>query len=151
MRLIDRPEDLFFSCKLRSRPGRDCRGARSLSIYEPFPMRELQAAQSILEQALHRVRAAHATRVRGLRLAMGEIGELDQETIRQHWDELSRGTPAERATLEFRSVQAELQCMACFEKYHPRYGKIHCPHCGSYGAKILAGEEFHIDSIELEP
>ena len=25
-----------------------------------------------------------------------------------------------------------------------------CPHCGSYGAKILAGEEFYLESIELD-
>ena len=113
-------------------------------------MRELKATQSLLDQALRRARAANATRVKSLQLALGEIAELDQETIRKHWEELSQGTPAEQAGLDFRSIQAQVQCMACFQKYHPQQGKIHCPHCGSYGAKILSGEEFYIDSIELE-
>lgn len=41
--------------------------------------------------------------------------------------------------------------MACFGKYHPLHGEIHCPYCGSYGAKILSGEEFDLESIELAP
>jgi Zn finger protein HypA/HybF involved in hydrogenase expression len=38
--------------------------------------------------------------------------------------------------------------MACFQKYHPEGGEIHCPYCGSFGAKILSGEEFILESIE---
>jgi Zn finger protein HypA/HybF involved in hydrogenase expression len=86
--------------------------------------------------------------IKSLQLAIGELSELDRETIRKDWAELSRGSPAERARLQFRSVKAEVQCMACFMKYHPSDGKIHCPYCGSYGAKILSGEEFYLESIE---
>jgi Zn finger protein HypA/HybF involved in hydrogenase expression len=38
--------------------------------------------------------------------------------------------------------------MVCFEKYHPLNGEISCPNCGSVGAKILAGEEFYLESVE---
>ena len=113
-------------------------------------MRELNAIQSILMKALLNARQASAKRIKSLRLAIGEISELDQGSIQKHWDELSRGTPAERAQLHFRFIQAEVQCMACFMKYHPLDGKILCPHCGSYGAKILSGEEFYLESIELD-
>ena len=40
--------------------------------------------------------------------------------------------------------------MACFMKYHPLDGKIHCPYCGSYGAKVLSGEEFFLESMEWD-
>jgi hydrogenase nickel incorporation protein HypA/HybF len=113
-------------------------------------MRELNAVQSILSKALLQARQSQAKNVKSLHVALGEISELDQASLQQHWESLSRGTPAERAQLHFRSIHAEVQCMACFEKYHPSHGKIHCPYCGSYGAKILAGEEFFIESIELE-
>ena len=82
---------------------------------------------------------------------MGEVAELDPNFVEKHWRELSKGTPAEHAQLHFRLREAEVQCMACFGKYHPLDGKIHCPYCGSYGAKILSGEEFEVESIELEP
>lgn len=112
--------------------------------------RELAATQSILTKALLKAREANAKRIKTLQLALGEISELDQNSIQKYWQELSRGTPAEQAQLLFRLIQAEVQCMACFRKYYPQAGKIHCPHCGSYGAKILSGEEFYLESIELD-
>jgi hydrogenase nickel incorporation protein HypA/HybF len=111
-------------------------------------MRELHAIQSILAKALMSARESNQ-RVRNLYLALGEIVELDTASIQKHWDELSNGTAAERAQLHFRFIKAEVQCMACFQKYHPLHGKIHCPYCGSYGVKVLSGEEFYLESIEL--
>jgi len=113
-------------------------------------MRELNAIQSILTKALLKARESNAKRIKSLQLAIGEISEFDQNSIQKHWDDLSQGTLAEQAQLHFRLINAEVQCMACFMKYHPVDGKIHCPHCGSYGAKILSGEEFYLDSIELD-
>jgi hydrogenase nickel incorporation protein HypA/HybF len=112
-------------------------------------MREHHVISTVLAKAL--LQAHQANRgVLSLHLALGEIAELDRGSLEKQWDELSKGTLAERARLHFRSVKAEVQCMACFQKYHPLDGKIHCPYCGSYGAKVLAGEEFYLESIELE-
>ena len=112
-------------------------------------MRQLYAIQSILAKALRMARESNR-RVRSLQLALGEISELEPAFIQKHWDELSKGTLVERARLHFRSIKAEVQCMACFEKYFPVDGKIHCPYCGSYGAKVLSGEEFFLESIEFD-
>ncbi len=112
-------------------------------------MRQIHALPSILAKALVKAREANR-RVRSLQLGLGEIVELDPASIQRQWEELSKGTPAERAQLHFRFIKAEVQCMACFEKYHPLDGKIHCPYCGSYGAKVLSGEEFFLESIELD-
>jgi hydrogenase nickel incorporation protein HypA/HybF len=130
MRLIDRPEEV-------------------LSLYTFISMRELHAIQSILAKVLLQARESNQ-RVRSLSLVLGEIVELDQASIQKHWEELSKDTPAERAQLYFRFIKAEVQCMACFQKYQPVNGKIRCPYCGSYGAKVLSGEEFFLESIELD-
>ena len=112
-------------------------------------MRQLDALQSILAKALLKARESNR-RVRSLQLALGEISDLDPASIQSQWEELSKGTLAERAQLHFRSIKAEVQCMACFEKYYPVDGKIHCPYCGSYGAKVLSGEEFFLESLEFD-
>jgi hydrogenase nickel incorporation protein HypA/HybF len=112
-------------------------------------MREHNAIRSILAKVLLKAREADK-RIKSLQLAIGELYELDQPSIEKHWEELSRGTAAERAKLHFRFIKGEVQCMACFSKYYPENGKIHCPYCGSYGAKILSGEEFFLESIELD-
>ena len=113
-------------------------------------MREHNAIQSILTKALLKARESNAHLIKSVQLAMGEISELDQNLIQQHWEEISKGTPAEQAQLHFRFINAEVQCMACFGKYHPINGEIHCPQCGSYGAKILSGEEFYLEAVELD-
>jgi hydrogenase nickel incorporation protein HypA/HybF len=113
-------------------------------------MRELQATQSILAKALSKARESNAKRIKTVQLAIGEIVKLDQTSIQKYWKEISQGTLAERAQLHFRLIHAEMQCMACFRKYYPLNGKIHCPYCGSYGAKIISGEEFYLESIEWE-
>jgi hydrogenase nickel incorporation protein HypA/HybF len=107
------------------------------------------AIQSILAKALLKARES-SKRVRGLHFALGEISELDPTSIREQWEELSQGALAGQAQLHFRSIKAEVQCMACFQKYHPLEGKIHCPYCGSFGAKVLSGEEFYLESIEFD-
>jgi hydrogenase nickel insertion protein HypA len=111
-------------------------------------MRELQSTQIILNKLLSQI--GDAKRVTKINLAIGEISELDPTLLQQHWQQFSTGTPAEHAQLHFRSIKAEVQCMACFSKYSPVDGKIHCPHCGSYGAKVLSGEEFYLENFELD-
>ena len=113
-------------------------------------MRELESIRPILDTVLSQAREVNATQVKNVHLALGEISELDQNLIQQHWNELSKGTPLEQAQLHFRFINAEAQCMACFQKYHPEGAEIHCPFCGSYGAKILSGEEFYLESIETD-
>lgn len=114
-------------------------------------MRERNIIQTLIDKANHQARATHSTRVITIHIALGEISELDPTSLQTHWNELSQGTPAEHAQLHFRLILAEVQCMACFQKYHPVAKKITCPYCGSFGAKILTGEECHLESIETEP
>ncbi len=109
---------------------------------------EQEAARSILAKALQYARELNATQIIKLHIAIGEIAELNRDMIQSHWREISKGTPAEQAQLHFRLIIAEVQCMACFQKYHPEGGEIRCPHCGSFGAKILTGEEFYLEAIE---
>jgi hydrogenase nickel incorporation protein HypA/HybF len=113
-------------------------------------MRELNITKAFLDKALQHAHETHTKRVATIRIVLGEISELDPASLQTHWKELSLGTPAEHAQLHFRLISAEVQCMACFQKYHPLAKKITCPYCGSFGAKILTGEECHLESIETE-
>ena len=111
-------------------------------------MRELQSTQAVLNKALSR--AGDSKHIKSVYVVRGEISELDEQLIQKYWRELSTGTPAEQAQLYFRFIKAKVQCMACFSEDSPVDGKIHCPYCGSYGAKVLSGEEFYLESIEVE-
>lgn len=112
--------------------------------------KELDVTRSLLGKVLLKARELNAKNITSVQIAIGEISELNRDSIQNHWSELSKGTSAEQAQLCFRHIPAEVQCMACFQKYHPEGSEIHCSRCGSYGAKIITGEEFYLDSIETE-
>jgi len=113
-------------------------------------MHELYATQAILEKAVQKAQEANARRVTNLYLVVGEISTYADESVQFYWDDISKGTLADGAKLHFRHVLAELQCMNCFTKYHPAEGEIVCPNCGSVGAKVVAGEEFFMEALDVE-
>lgn len=113
-------------------------------------MHELAVTQSVLKIVLRHAEQAHAKRVTAIHLVMGELSTNVDDSVQFYWDLIAKGTIAEGAVLSFRRVPAQLQCMACFEKYHPGAGELVCPRCGSVGAKIISGEEFSVESIDVE-
>jgi hydrogenase nickel incorporation protein HypA/HybF len=113
-------------------------------------MHELPITQSILDIALKHASAAQANRIEGIHIVMGELSSSVDDSVQFYWDIIAQGTLAEGALLHFRRVPAELQCMACAHKYHPEDGELVCPQCGSAGARIIAGEEFFVESIDID-
>ncbi|MBI1854859.1 MAG: hydrogenase maturation nickel metallochaperone HypA [Chloroflexi bacterium] len=113
-------------------------------------MHELYATQAILEKVIQKAQEANAKRITSLYLVVGEISTYTEDSVLFYWNDISKDTPAEGAQLHFRHVRAEAQCMACFTKYYPADGEIICPNCKSVGAKIIAGEEFSLESFDAE-
>jgi len=113
-------------------------------------MHELPVTQSILEIALKHAEKAEARRITDLHIVMGELSKLVDESIQFYWDIIARETIAEGARLHFRIVPAEFQCMACFQVYKPDGEEFSCPNCGAVGVKIVAGEEFSLEAIDVE-
>ena len=113
-------------------------------------MHELPVTQSLLKIALDHAAKANAKRITDMHIVMGELATMVDDSIQFYWDIIAKDTIAEGAALHFRRVPAEFQCMACFTKYHPKEQQLLCPNCGSVGAKILAGEEFSLEAIDVE-
>ncbi len=113
-------------------------------------MHELYATQAILDKVLTKAAEQNAKRITDVYLVLGEISSYKEDPVRFYWDEISRGTLAQESTLHFRRLPAEMQCMACFHKYQPQDDEILCPNCGSNGAKILQGEEFYLEALDVD-
>lgn len=113
-------------------------------------MHELPVTQSILKIALEHAEKAKAGRVVGLNLVIGELATMVDDSIQFYWEIIAKDTIAEKATLLFRRVPAQLECLSCSETYHPADGELACPKCGSLQVKIIAGEEFLLESIDVE-
>lgn len=108
-------------------------------------MHELSVTESILEIAL---RHGGEQRITDLYLVIGELSTLIDESVQFYWDIISEGTPAAGATLHFRRVPAQLTCQTCGHSYSPREA-LPCPACGSEDIRVVAGEEFYLEAIDV--
>jgi Zn finger protein HypA/HybF involved in hydrogenase expression len=89
-------------------------------------------------------------RIESVNIALGDLTVFREDEIRSQWARLTGNTELSQTQLVIHHIAAEQQCMVCFEKYHPINKETSCPHCGSVGAKILAGEEFFLESMKEE-
>lgn len=113
-------------------------------------MHELSVTESLLKIALHHAEKADARRVTDLYIVTGDLASMVDDSIQFYWEIIARGTIAEQAALHFRRVPAQLQCNTCSETYQPSDRELVCPNCHGVGAKIIAGEEFFLESIDVE-
>ena len=104
-------------------------------------MNDLNRIKSIIEKLMENIPQNGP-----VQLAVGELHNTNEELIRRQWNELTTNTPLAKIELRIRIVRAEQQCMTCFSKYHPTQNETVCPYCGGMGAKVLSGEEFHLES-----
>ena len=111
-------------------------------------MHELPVTQSILDIALKHANEAGAKSIENIHIVMGELSSSVDNSIQFYWDIIAR-TIAEGATLHFRRVPAEMQCQSCLEKFHPDDEYL-CPKCGGAQVKIVAGEEFYVEAIDID-
>ncbi|MFZ5929396.1 MAG: hydrogenase maturation nickel metallochaperone HypA [Acidobacteriota bacterium] len=110
-------------------------------------MHELGITEAILGIVL---RHAGGARVRKVQVTVGEWTGYVGDSIELFWQELSRGTAAEAAKLEFRFEPATLRCRACGTVFGVNGSGLECPQCGALGGDPAGGQECTVDLIEVE-
>ena len=113
-------------------------------------MHELAVTESILEIALRHAQKAEATRVTDLYLVIGQLTSILDDSVQLYWDIIAKDTLAEGACLHFKRIPAELQCLDCGNTYAPGEEILACPKCQSIRVKVTTGEEFQLESIDIE-
>jgi hydrogenase nickel incorporation protein HypA/HybF len=113
-------------------------------------MHELAVTENILSIAIRHAQQAHAVRVTELHLVIGALSSIVDDSVQFYWDMISQSTLCEGARLQFDRRPAELVCLDCQCAYRLNGELTDCPQCGSAHLKVTAGEEFYLDSIEVE-
>ncbi len=113
-------------------------------------MHELPVTESILEIALRHGNQAGAKQITNLYLVIGQLASIVDDSVQFYWDIVSKDTPAEGAQLHFRRIPAEMECQDCHQRYALNEDELGCPACGSVRIKVVSGEEFYLESIEVE-
>ncbi len=114
-------------------------------------MHELSVTESILEIALRHANQAQALRVTHLYLVVGQLASIVDDSVQFYWAIISKNTIAEGSLLHFRRLPAKLKCWECNHEYSPDGDGFACPACASERVKVIAGDEFFMEAIDIEP
>ena len=113
-------------------------------------MHELPVTQSLLEIALRHAQKSNAQRILSLNIVIGQLATIVDDSIQFYWDLIAQDTIAEGAKLNFHRIPAKLQCLDCQRQYTLGNTDMACPECQSVNLKIVSGNEFFLESIDVE-
>ena len=110
-------------------------------------MHELSVTQSVLDIAL---RNAGARRIKRINLVIGQFSSIVDDSVQFYWEIISKDTLAEGSLLHFERIPGEMTCQNCGYVFGPTPETFDCPSCSSPFVKITKGEEFQVESIDVE-
>jgi hydrogenase nickel incorporation protein HypA/HybF len=112
-------------------------------------MHELSVTENILAIVIGHIPKGTPARVKNVYLVLGQLSTIIDDSVEFYWDFVSKDTPAEGAKLHFKRIEAELQCLKCETRYKLHEDDFACPNCGSTEIKVIAGEEFLVEAIDI--
>jgi len=93
---------------------------------------------------------AAGRRVQHVTLRIGRLRQVVLKTLEFYFAIVGKDTVCERATLEIIDVPAVLRCTTCQNEWEIEIPAFICPTCGPGGVEVATGEEFMVESIEVE-
>jgi hydrogenase nickel incorporation protein HypA/HybF len=114
-------------------------------------MHELAITESLLEITLKHAKQANAKKVNQLNIVIGQMSSVVDESVQFYWNFVAQNTIAAGATLNFERIPAKFLCHNCQAEFtlnsHPDFI---CPHCKGGQVQVVGGDEFRLDSIDVE-
>lgn len=113
-------------------------------------MHELAVTQSILDISLRHAEQAGAKRITDINLVVGKFSSIVDDSVQFYWDIIAKETIAQGAVLHFNRIPGEMTCGSCGHTFRPGDETFECPACSSAMVRITKGEEFRVESIDVE-
>lgn len=87
--------------------------------------------------------------IKEINLCVGEFCELVPNCINYYFEIISKGTVEENAKINIKKINAKIKCLDCL--YEGEINKDYIwPLCSSLNLKILGGNEFYLESLEVD-
>jgi hydrogenase nickel incorporation protein HypA/HybF len=96
------------------------------------------------------VKHAAGRKVTVVSTRIGRLRQVVPETLDFYFQFVARETVCEGARLEQELVAATLRCDVCERDWEVDFPDFCCPTCGRGGVEIVSGNEFEVESIEVE-
>ncbi len=110
-------------------------------------MHELSLSSAVVATT---VKHADGRRVSVINLRIGRLRQVVPETLRFYFGFVSRETVCEGARLELEVIDARLRCRPCGTEWAIEIPAFRCPTCGGSDVGVASGDEFEVESIEVE-
>ena len=110
-------------------------------------MHELSLSSAIINTA---TKHAHGRPVTAVNLRVGRLRQVIPDTLEFYFEFVARGTPCEGALLTLEVIDARLRCRPCDVEWGIDIPAFRCPTCGGSDVEIASGNEFEVESIEVE-
>ena len=113
-------------------------------------MHELAVTESLLKTASEYAEKNNAQKVTALNLLIGDLSGIVDDSVQFYWDMISEETICSAAKLNIERQPARFQCQSCQHEFNLDGMLSPCPKCQSIDIKVIAGDEFMLQSIEIE-
>jgi hydrogenase nickel incorporation protein HypA/HybF len=110
---------------------------------------ELSIAQSILDIVHAHVPSEELTRVRSVKLKVGELAGVVTDSLEFCFTALVHETDLAASSLLIEHVPYTIHCNSCNVTMHATPGFTPCPNCGGSDTHMTAGAELQVMEIEL--
>ena len=114
-------------------------------------MHELALTEGILSIVASEQRKNHFSRVRQIRLRIGEYSGVIPSCIEEYFPLVAKGSAAEEAELVLETVTATFLCSECGYLGPLKEHSACCPACGSSAIRMETGREFYVESLVVDP
>jgi hydrogenase nickel incorporation protein HypA/HybF len=113
-------------------------------------MHEMSIAESVLQIVEDTARSGGYTRVKAVWLEIGQLANVEKESLRFCFDAVTRDSVAQDARLEIIETAGQGWCMQCACNVPITALHEPCPTCGSYQIQVTGGEEMRVKELEIE-
>lgn len=113
-------------------------------------MHELGMAESILDLVRQHVPLGQSSRVRAIRVRVGELSGVQPESLDFCFGAIVAGTPFAQAFLAIEPVAARGRCADCGTPFGMASARLVCPACGGSRVALTSGRELQVVEVELE-
>jgi hydrogenase nickel incorporation protein HypA/HybF len=113
-------------------------------------MHELSIAQDILEIVKQNVPEDELSKVRTIKLKIGEFAGIVVDSLEFCFEAVIAETSLNKAKLEIDNVKVEATCKSCGRNFKVQNSVFKCPYCIGVDIEITSGAELKVVEFELE-
>ncbi len=110
-------------------------------------MHELSLADAVVRICCETARGRQVTRVD---VKVGRLRQVVPGALAFAFELVAQGTPVEGAELVIEDVPARVACSTCGAETEIEQFPLVCGACAGFAVEVVAGEEFHVESLEIE-